>query len=980
MNASTKLLSNLEDNVGMLRRPGESIEMMRLVSLYLQEQTRELQDVSEQRQQLEKLRYLESLPDRLYDYPQQRQRYSFGGNSNGESDYGTDRFKHQRSQKMGYELENDLDFQDQYYDHQPSQEDLSNGKPSKDPERMSFAELLWSAHRFQAPSNQQILKELPYTLQGISSNVFSWVEPLPPETDTGFKKNGLKPDRLLVPERKENTNRTENEIEDEDEDDEQTTTVLALPLGLPWPVLGLLNQVMEPAVLYRNIKDSLQASEELSLSTGGQGIVIQALNSAIENELRGYLTLVGVIETEIRRQEMNFHRIQQSQPNINQNSQQPRASRQSTYSHMNSNYQLPKEAFSYGVGGKITLTKSVVLLQEATQGLRLIHTILNESNGLEGGQILSLIHSYTYNGDEFLAKFSKRLLPQVAKPFFDILNQWIVSGRLIDPHGEFFVKKGNPNSVMEPLSSSSQTTRDSRRNGYGNNGPSGNISWDGSFYLDYKYLPDYIPRPIAEKIFQIGKTLHFIAVACDDREWVDRRKTELRMDPSVLYTTELLEGQVSTVYREVVKHLNIILRTKFHLDLHLHGLKDYLLLGKGDFVQLLVESVAPVLDRPAVQLFRHHLTATLETAIRGSNAQFDHAEILKALDARMLELGHGDIGWDVFTLDYRVDKPLDTVILDRKSMTEYLRVFNFLWRIKRVSFTLNTAWRRMTATERTASTTAFLHHPSQTAPLMGMKNSQQHRFHHSVYDLYHPIVGETWQQVRRTCGEMLHFISELEYYINYEVIEMAWGEMISKIGNGELSVDEIISVHKEYLRKITYKGLLGGGDMLMGELHDVLKTILAFGLSIEGLHNVSERLKIMSVPGLPEEEAVRLTGTIGGENGEGATNGVNSNLSRRAAKIDNTIRDLRMKFEQSVKRLVKALGREEDSEMRFLSVRLDFNGFYSRLNTVPPSLAKESGINTVNSMSDNNSNNSNGETSSNNKEKREKKQEEEKKT
>ncbi|MEC4630699.1 Spc97/Spc98 family protein, partial [Bacillus safensis] len=74
-------------------------------------------------------------------------------------------------------------------------------------------------------------------------------------------------------------------------------------------------------------------------------------------------------------------------------------------------------------------------------------------------------------------------------------------------------------------------------------------------------------------------------------------------------------------------------------------------------------------------------------AIRASNAQYDSQDVLRRLDARMLELSHGEIGWDCFTLEYKIDAPVDVVITPWGS-TQYLKVFNFLWRVKRVEFAL----------------------------------------------------------------------------------------------------------------------------------------------------------------------------------------------------------------------------------------------------------------------------------------------------
>lgn len=694
--------------------------------------------------------------------------------------------------------------------------DGDDEEQARDPSEMSLGEILVRTQRHLGPSGGAMLAELPYTLQGITTQVFPW--------------------------------RTDKVSE---------SIVLGIPDTLIWPNIGLVNQLLEPALLYKNIKTQMQVRESNSRKPGVKsiGLVEQALHSAIEEELQGYLTLVGVVESEVRRQQ--------------------------------------QDAASKNNPRRITIRRCIVLLQEATLGLRLIHSIMQESEGLVGGQILSLMHGYTYNGDEMVAKFASRLLPKISTPFYDVLNQWIGSGQLVDPHDEFFVRPGNEDSM-----------------------------WEDRFLLEYGKVPSYMGREVAEKVFQIGKTLYFVRVACDDQDWVEERQAVAIADlerQGANNSTEELEKRVSGAYVEVVKHLNEILRSRFGLDAHLKGLKDYLLLGKGDFVQLLVEAVAPSLDKPAVQLFRHHLTATLETAIRGSNAQYDSADVLHSLDARMLELGHGDIGWDVFTLDYRVEQPLDTVILDRVSMTEYLRVFNFLWRIKRVSYALNRTWRRMATSERAGALQVDL-------PVEYYEHGEIDELEWQAMVGVAQYVQEQWTSVRGVCGEMLHFIGELQYYINYEVVEMSWVQLQRDLNGGGddggpvLSVDEIIGAHKRYLAQITYKGLLGGGEDLMGELHEILKSILAFRTCVEGLHDVTSRFS-----------AVLLRAGGGGGGGHG-TGGISASDEKRAQNIGSMVQDLKAKFERSVERLVEVLGRQEDGEMRFLGVRLDFNGFYTRMS------------------------------------------------
>jgi gamma-tubulin complex component 3 len=61
----------------------------------------------------------------------------------------------------------------------------------------------------------------------------------------------------------------------------------------------------------------------------------------------------------------------------------------------------------------------------------------------------------------------------------------------------------------------------------------------------------------------------------------------------------------------------------------------------------------------------------------------------------MLEYQHGEIGWEVYTLEYKIDAPVN-VVLDEDSMNAYTKLFTHLWKIKRCEFSLNESWRKVT--------------------------------------------------------------------------------------------------------------------------------------------------------------------------------------------------------------------------------------------------------------------------------------------
>jgi gamma-tubulin complex component 3 len=101
-------------------------------------------------------------------------------------------------------------------------------------------------------------------------------------------------------------------------------------------------------------------------------------------------------------------------------------------------------------------------------------------------------------------------------------------------------------------------------------------------------------------------------------------------------------------------------------------MRNYMLLGQGDFVLHLLESLQQELDKPADELFRRNLAEHVETAISLTNAQFDHPDVLKAIDVRLHGMNPGDVGWDIFSLNYNVEGPLKT-IFPTEVMKKYIR-------------------------------------------------------------------------------------------------------------------------------------------------------------------------------------------------------------------------------------------------------------------------------------------------------------------
>ena len=186
-----------------------------------------------------------------------------------------------------------------------------------------------------------------------------------------------------------------------------------------------------------------------------------------------------------------------------------------------------------------------------------------------------------------------------------------------------------------------------------------------------------------------------------------------------------------------------IMFERYKLQEHLHALKRYLMLGQGDFIQHLMDLVGPELQKPAGETYRHTLLSMLDGALRSSNAQYDPPNVLERLDVRLFPSTDGETGWDVFTLDYKLASP-QCAVVTASSMQKYLMIFNLLWHLKRVEWSLSSSWKRHMNHNRT------LRAVPELAPLL-----------HSCHVLR---------------NEMIHFLTNLQKYMMFEVLETAWNK------------------------------------------------------------------------------------------------------------------------------------------------------------------------------------------------------------
>lgn len=654
-----------------------------------------------------------------------------------------------------------------------------------------------------------------------------------------------------------------------------------LPANVPIPILSLLNTLAEPCLLYKT----------LATFTEGQdgGLVHQSLRAAISGELRSYLSLVATLEGEIRRAITALQKGDDDRKGVR--------------------------------AAGVTLKRCIIWTRDATMGLRLMALIVEDSKVKRGGQIISLLHTLlSSHGDPFVAGYAERLLVNVARPFYDMLRHWIYDGELVDPYAEFFVMETDPmlKADIDPRRVATSV-------------------WEDKYKLEHNMVPSIISEDFARKIFLIGKSLNFIRNNCGDSDWVIQySQTHSKSLDYESTSHEQLSTSIDAAYQSTMSRLTHLMSSKFLLFTHMQALKKYLLLGQGDFIDLLVESLAPNLDRPAHSQYRHNLTAQLEHAVRHSNAQYDDPEVIRRLDARMIELNRNDTGWDCFTLEYKISAPCD-VVITQWANTQYLKIFNVMLRIKRVEYSLNATWGKC---------------------MTGARGVLAH-----IED----NIKADWKNARCLVAEMVHFVNQLQYYILFEVVESAWTTLQKTTQRSDATLDELIEAHTKYVNTIVQKGLLASSaereDGFLVQLHNILKCMLSYREVVESLYSFSvaenarrqqfanriEKRTAAGKWGVTEKDYSRATTPVtAGKRGD-RWSAMSDDFGKDTespilfpfnagddasllAGLRKRMTDLSNDYHTRVNAFLYDLAHQPDVELRFLSVLMNFNEAYKPVN------------------------------------------------
>ncbi|KAE8907784.1 Gamma-tubulin complex component 3 [Phytophthora fragariae] len=617
-------------------------------------------------------------------------------------------------------------------------------------------------------------------------------------------------------------------------------------VGVPTPMRELIHMLCDLGWLYRKISEYIkQHREELAF-----GLVGQSFCHVLNTVLTDYFRLIAVLASQI---------------DEDAETRQP--------------HERPLSS--------LTLRTLTVWIQDPLDKMRLMARLIDSVEGLRGGALASGIHSHVLHGDPDVSQSVQTVMKRIAAPIIRMIKRWVFEGELEDVHGEFFV-------VADSTVSDDQF-------------------WAKKYTLNRKMLPAFISIELARKILVIGKSINFIRQCCGNADWVmdaAQEGTVIGMDTedegANFAELKRLEKMIENVSNSTNEYLIRTLMEKYRLLDHCQALKRYLLLGQGDFIQYLMDLLGPELSKRGSQVYRHTLTNVLETALNASNAKFESADILGRLDVELLQGSSADTGWDIFSLHYNLQAPVNSVI-PASSMLQYQQIFDFLWRLKRVEHSLSASWTK----------DMNLGHEVQGC-VPGIR----------------PVLHRS-QLVR---SEMIHFSTNLLNYMMFEVLEIAWHKLVKDL-NAAKDLDELIESHAAYILSIKKNGfMMKESRELLKQLKLIFATIIRFCKAQENLYTTAMHAK--QVEGMRQQLIGRreLDGSWGipeedeySVQSEQNTFGANSKILRQIKEISEEYSNQFLELLE----IVKQNSTRGSQSLSFLMSRFDFNEFYLKKVTPP---------------------------------------------
>lgn len=474
------------------------------------------------------------------------------------------------------------------------------------------------------------------------------------------------------------------------------------------------------------------------------------------------------------------------------------------------------------------------------------HT-LREAESVKGGELASKLQALVQQGSNRLSSLLTEVYIEAVSPLLNMTADSITKGEVNDPFNEFFIV------VNEKIDDAADTF------------------WVSKHALRPSMVPNTVTAAVAEEILLVTKNVAFIHNCCRAKQW--------RMDPAIVTEARRASfDQLATVVRNAFTFSNTavlrLMREQFKLDDVFRMVNAFLLVGYGDFYELLIRKLDPILSK----LSQHIQVSFVRDQV--NNALLEITPYAKHLDTERFSTLHCELvkdeaklGWDAFIITMPLPSPLNN-LFDVTAMKVYRRLFRMMFKVKVAEVALKNAWRQSISLDRVIG---------------GLKRGVQE--------------VAAWREVAADAHllglELNHFVMNLYSYLVAEVCTVAW-DLLMKALSLCKSFDDIRMAHNAYLAYLTQRSLLHTDcAMIRMNIENVLTIVREYCGSQALLTSLLDR-------GSGEVLSIKRQYQI-----------LTDDFHREISALLTTLEEQHLQFDY----------------LNFLLLRLNFNKFYHDTNT-----------------------------------------------
>ncbi|KPA85110.1 putative Gamma-tubulin complex subunit [Leptomonas pyrrhocoris] len=387
--------------------------------------------------------------------------------------------------------------------------------------------------------------------------------------------------------------------------------------------------------------------------------------------------------------------------------------------------------------------------------LWVMECVLRETQHVKGGELASKMQQLVQQGSHRLSSLLYDIYIETVSPLLLMTVESITKGEVCDPLREFYIV---PNDAVE------DTAED---------------FWVSKYSLNTEMLPSTVPESVAHDILLVTKNIRFICRCCRAKQW--------RMDPVLLAEAERATfDTLPIVVHRALAFTNTavlrLIREEFELVKVLRLVNAFLLVGYGDFYELLITKLEPILSKMSSAVHVSVVRDQVQSALAEITPYAKHLDTdrLALLQCEMVK-DDGKLGWDSFVMTMPLPSPLNN-LFDQTAMKVYRRLFRLMFRVKVAEVALKKAWRQNVMLDRLISSV--------------QRSSQE---------------VSAWREVAADAHllglQLNHFVNNLWSYLVAEVCTVAQDLLLKAIERCA-SMDDIRTAHNAYLAYLTQRSLL----------------------------------------------------------------------------------------------------------------------------------------------------------------------------